>query len=94
MEEESDYKHRRRLESSRYSSRGDIETRSLFLHEAEAIAAAAAVASAVVAALSVRLFRSRIGSGSRSETSDHSSSSSSSNGLLRSRGLRTRIALS
>ena len=93
MEEESDYKHRRRLESSRYSSRGDIETRSLFLHEAEAIAAAAAVASAVVAALSVRLVRSRIGSGSRSETSDHSSSSSS-NGLLSSRGLRTRIALS
>ena len=92
MEEASDYRHRRRLESSRYSSRGDIETRSLFLHEAEAIAAAAAVASAVVAALSVRLVRSRIGSGSRSETSDHSSSSS--NGLLSSRGLRTRIALS
>ena len=91
MEEESDYKHRRRLESSRYSSRGDIETRSLFLHEAEAIAAAAAVASAVVAALSVRLVRSRIGSGSHSEKGDHSSSS---NGLLSSRGLRTRIALS
>ena len=92
MEEESNYKHRRRLESSRYSSRGDIETRFLFLHEAETMAAAAAVASAVVAALSVRLVRSRIGSGSRGETSDHSSSSS--NGLLSSRGLRTRIALS
>ena len=31
MKEDSDYKQRRRLESSRYSNRGDTKTRSLFL---------------------------------------------------------------